>query len=1701
MVRYLFPNATDWEGIEFTGLTINTNGGDVNIRGESDNNEGILFRTNLSIDTSGGNIYMKGITENEAGIYFYSDTTINSGTGTVELIGLSEGAGGDYGIWFRAGYDHIITSSNTTSSAISLLGDGFHGLDFRGSSMKIHAIGDGGGITLTAKDTRYWAYTFYDDIEILAKSGPIKWLHQGDDPNYYASGINIWLGSKSGVSGLETSSSDITIETTWKSDGGAPYNPNILVGTNGSFSMKGLSGTGSFSNTVNTNEFTFNQNSTQLNSLIFGSLNNTSTIAVNSNLDINGPIAIYANDMTVSSNYDLDTSNSLNSNILLKAQGYVVLASGVDFTTNGGDIIIWSNAANISSGSTNNEIRIDGTNVFTSNDGKIIFAGGLDTNSDGIPDGYAYRGTEDAIRSVDLNNNVTLSSGAGDIIIRGRGGGVGVGFEGSGTTSITSTSGDIGIYAISTLNHSIWSASTQTVNIQTTNGAITFDGSTSAGRGVSFEGILNLTSSGSGNISISGASTNERGILFNNSTVISSVTGTINISGTSTPSWGLNVSSDFVINTASTATTAINIEGISTSSHGIVFQTSAANKNILIQSNSNNENTGDVILTSTSSSGGVHGFWLDYYGSGSKIQILSVNGDIKLVSENIETQGFYINTNLYLGQRANDTQVLSITPIATKSTGNVTLLSDGGMYSAGGSIHINTGDSSNVGGNVIIAADTDGDNSGYITFIGSLNINTFGGDITLGGGNNNGSSYAHGNTYNGNTYSGIRLNNAIVLNSSGNSSDTGGNISIKGKSSSTSYAGGTWGVGFYENSNNATINSGTGTIYIEGISQNTNNTWNRGFVADMATLSIISSNNSSDAIKIIGKNIAGTGTNYGQGISLLSNNHLIYANTTGGGISLEGAGLYTFTFYNETEVLAVSGDINITSLVTGQLYLSNPVYLGSRAGEGKINSSSSNINISTYTNNYDSYKPNLATSGTVTFQSVSGSTQMCGSSCTYGYLVLDWYNLNQNSHTMSGLVIGNINLTTGVYLNNLNQNVNGAITVYGSFIAADQNLTTTAVGADILLKGSGNITLAASKSVTANGGDVTLWSDTDGSGGGNINLADGSSITTSGGDILLGGGSGATAADGYADGGSSDYGAIVVGDLNSGAGDISIYGKSSSNDYIVGVQIASNTITTTSGTITIRGQSTIDSSNNGSDNAFGVEIINATIQSTSGDIDILGTVYGDNSTNAGNVFGFYMHETSTIQSTNGGAIDLTGTLDATNKVLGVVGGGMWIGTTRDSGSATGDVTISTTSNNITITANSNHNDTSGFWHGLAIITYDSDDVSITSTSGNISFIGTANPTTTGTEDTGVVFQAINSSNISVNTDGGTITFTGESGTHGDQDVTLRSHTSDGLVSIGDSNTGAIKFIGNEITFAQGSTKTYLETPALLTFEPYANSFDATTIINGTLSSGHLNGASSSLFEDVSIRNFATTGGLTIGKSTNTADVTLSSAISIAGPITIYGTDITVSGNINSSGGNGDVFLSARGVLTTGSGGNRTINSGSGDITFYAERIIFDGGSTYNTEITSTGVFTLAPYDLSSYGYSQYGQQIEFEGTINGSGYFDATATDIDGLNFTNFNALTGLNLGRSGGTYDEGSGANSSNVGNNDWIRIDGSGNFSINGPINIYGDRVTVDQLITAAGDVNIFAKLQQASVAAGNRYVFAETANGTVHFICHSR
>jgi hypothetical protein len=167
-----------------------------------------------------------------------------------------------------------------------------------------------------------------------------------------------------------------------------------------------------------------------------------------------------------------------------------------------------------------------------------------------------------------------------------------------------------------------------------------------------------------------------------------------------------------------------------------------------------------------------------------------------------------------------------ITPVASVSTGNINVNSVSGIIGYGAWV-IKTGDASNVGGNVIIAADTDATNGGFIYLIEGLTVNTFGGNFTMGGGDTSASGYAIGTTYNDSYQSGngIRLDSAVSINTAGNSSDTGGDITIRGKG----YAS-TWGAynlnGIYKYGGSTDINSGTGKINISGIAptQQTNAT-------------------------------------------------------------------------------------------------------------------------------------------------------------------------------------------------------------------------------------------------------------------------------------------------------------------------------------------------------------------------------------------------------------------------------------------------------------------------------------------------------------------------------------------------------------------------------------------------------------------------------------------------------------------------------------------------------------------------------------------------------------------------------------------------------------------------------------------------------------------------------------------------------------
>jgi filamentous hemagglutinin family protein len=65
---------------------------------------------------------------------------------------------------------------------------------------------------------------------------------------------------------------------------------------------------------------------------------------------------------------------------------------------------------------------------------------------------------------------------------------------------------------------------------------------------------------------------------------------------------------------------------------------------------------------------------------------------------------------------------------------------------------------------------------------------------------------------------------------------------------------------------------------------------------------------------------------------------------------------------------------------------------------------------------------------------------------------------------------------------------------------------------------------------------------------------------------------------------------------------------------------------------------------------------------------------------------------------------------------------------------------------------------------------------------------------------------------------------------------------------------------------------------------------------------------------------STLGGLTIGKSTNTAAIAINSAISIAGDITLYGGNIGINRKLESTGANGTITLDGSGAITDGASG-------------------------------------------------------------------------------------------------------------------------------------------------------------------------------------
>ncbi|MCI4641870.1 MAG: YDG domain-containing protein, partial [Flavobacteriaceae bacterium] len=1441
-------------------------GGDFNSSG--------IYLEYATIKSFGGDIFMKGKNggSGNRGVTVYGSNLINSGdltdisSGRIDLKAIADSGNG-----LITGY-HDIRAAGTLTMSSAASGTA---IDIQASSNTddafevtgiVNLISNGTGnisIDGNTNDSDEFGITVGDyyagQLNVLSASGNIdikghsKGLRITPTPTNTSGSLgstsSLFLGKKSGTDVL-SSTANISIKANEISTSTAAN-----IETSGTLTWTSISE--SFSSSVNTNVINI---PTTLTGLTIGTISNTANITISDDIEVAGPISMFGDDIVISGS--ISSTNS-GSNILLKAKGYIYANINHDFSTNGGDLIFWSNSNNTSSGVENNEVDLRGNNNLTTSGGDIYLAGGLD-NGNGRPAGYAYRGYDDTIKPADLGTNVTLDSEGGNIYIRGQGSGVGIGFTGSG------------------------------VEIESNEGNVSLDGIGNASRGIWIGNNLDLNSNG-GDIIMTGTSTSSYGIGFENSGIsIDSGTGSITIVGQGNSNIGVYASDAFAINSDSNANTAISIKGSSNSSYGVYFGTGTSNKNILIQSTTTTEGKGDIIIEGSTVSGQI-GVGLDFWGSGSLTQVLSGSGDIKIHAKGHESRTLYTSTGLFVGKSANSNSINGISPISSTTSGNISMLSEGGIYAGtggGGQWTLSSGNSSNPGGDIIIASDTNNSEGGFMYFgSGGLTVNSYGGDITLGGGNTLGTGYATGSQYSS-SYSGngIRVDGDLNLNSSGNSTDTGGDINIRGKG-----YGSTWGAynmnGFYKNGNATDINSGTGKINISALAPTTqtNATAVGLFISGGSNHLFTSANTSSDAIKIVGDS-SDSNSSASEGIILrdASGRHEFVASGAGGGIIITAKG-----GDNDTETLQFN----------------DPIYILANGGDIKIAAESENETAKFYGDS-------------------SGS------------LILGYTNASNTTYDLTSS-------TSQITINNT-----------GSYDFAG-----------LITSKSGNS--------SSSGGDFILSSNTNNSSSGNIRLHNGLDVETYGGDIFIGGGN--IQGTGFALGQNVDNFSEGVRidktlKLDSGNGNISIKGKTSSRN--------------------------VSSSGTGN-SGFGIYSLtsNATIDSGTGTITIEGinqNATGNTTYSSGIVFALNNNKLITIssESTDNKAISLTGTAEGSN----VGNYGMEVETTSP-------LKIIATGSGGGISLNTSQNSTSSSAKYDLVVRSTLD---ILAKDGPIELIGGAN----GVSEGYLYFST-------------PAYFGSKSGS----DVTESS--SDILIQYDD--------------FSWGSNVPRLATSGTVTIKPNSSIFYDDNVETDWFSFN---------------QNSQTMSGLTIGKDSNTSNVTVNSALTTNGPINIFGSVITVQRDLNSSSGNGNISLLAKDELTTASGRNININSGSGNITLLAESPVFDGGSSYTTNINTTGSFKLAPYEVVVDGFDNVSSQIEFQGSLS-SGNFEGSG-DIDGLTINSIENINGLTIGSASTNY-------SSNSGYHVLLKETADNRLSIGGPLNIYGNTITIESPISSGRDIKV--------------------------------
>ncbi|WP_392345694.1 autotransporter-associated beta strand repeat-containing protein [uncultured Polaribacter sp.] len=1133
-----------------------------------------IYASSVSIDTNGdltiNNLSNSSITNKISG----TTSVTKSGTGTLTLEGSStytgnttvnegilkishsNGLGNSSGVTTVSdGATLQITGGITVSEPITLSGDGnsslgtlnflsgdntYSGAITLGSNTSIKSsagnqtisgtINGPYDLTITTDGTLTLEGSSTYTGNTTVNEGILKISHSNGLGN--SSGVTtVSDGATLQITGGITVSEPITLSGDGNSSlgtlnflsGDNTYSGAITLGSN--TSIKSSAGNQTISGTINgPYDLTITTDGTWTQSGEIGGITPIANYSLNADVNnislsgdhqVAGPISVYGGTIVINSN--LTTTGDSANTILLKAIGNITQASGIDITTDGADVIYWADSDADDAGYIN---FTDGGHNIITNGGDVIMAGGSGTTE---PTGYAHGGGAGA--GINLLNSTTsakidtrkVSDVAGNILIRGKTSGA---FSGIYTENIQFFGNDLILDGVTgstgTNDYAIRLGSSSVYNGSNLSQVIDIDNDLTIT-------AINTASNYSGKALRTGA----------NPRIYADGNITLNTSGIlSYTSW-----QEFLnINTGKTL--AVNFDGSAN------FTTSLGDPNagipqgnLIIQSYNQPSFTSAFNTSTWTFNNNLSGLTIGKSANTANI----TNSSATTIAGPISIYGGDITVS------ANISSTLSGAKVLLKASEDISLAENKSI-------------STNVG-NLLLWSNSDGENeNGSILLRDGSFVNTNGGHLWMGGGS--GSTTWNGETVgNGFAVSGTTINpstgsdtKAGVYLENFEANTSGGDISIFSKAYEL-YA--------FVTYQNVTLDSGSGKIFLKGIAEIGGN---RGGVAgihdDSAVFKLSSSNSSTRAIEIVFDAELGSG----HGATLAGENNFI---ATNGGISFTSLGDtdsgdyglrlgYSSSDKGILNFLSSTGTITIDLGANGYKSESNnssSIHLGAKSGTD-ITSSSSNVVFKS-----DRFHIGSDPSTNALNFNTTGEILIAPSSSSLSEeLELDdqW---NLSSYATS-LTIGTASNTSNITISS-DQVVAGPISIYGEDITVSANISSTLSEADVLLKASGNIAVAANKSISTNGGDVTLWSDSDASGnastaGGTIALLDASTITSNAGDIVLGGGADANT-DGIPDG-------YAIGAFTTNTRD--------ATNATAGVSLDNSIINSGLGNVIIRGQGT-----------------------------------------------------------------------------------------------------------------------------------------------------------------------------------------------------------------------------------------------------------------------------------------------------------------------------------------------------------------------------------------------------------------------------------------------------------------------------------------------------------------------------------------------